>query len=186
MLSALLLFGNVFYTSGGKLRAKKGSKYLHAHHPSANDGTSIEELHQSRTLFLHRKCDPMLPSVCQVNQTRASSKNALGSWKTNEINPGVGTIKFPSYSSYQRTAVTDHLSTRRKDITTGYVYLNPLLEMRLRLNPTNSTAASPRISIGWYQCTKIPTTNHGSLRTQIDFSRVLNFTLTPALPRSQC
>lgn len=85
-LNTLLLLGNVFYFRGGKLRAKENSKYLHGHHPSANDGTSIEGLHRSKRLFLHRKCDPMLPSVCQVNQTRASSKNASSSWKTNEIN----------------------------------------------------------------------------------------------------
>lgn len=145
-LNTLLLLGNVFYFRGGKLRAKENSKYLHGHHPSANDGTSIEGLHRSKRLFLHRKSDPMLPSVCQVNQTRASSKNASSSWKTNEINSKLDKKLNTRYNLApiilclsEDSSDWSSLSTQRKDITTGYVYLISLLEMRLIVNPTFHT-----------------------------------------------
>ena len=170
-LNTLLLLGNVFYFRGGKLRAKENSKYLHGHHPSANDGTSIEGLHRSKRLFLHRKSDPMLPSVCQVNQTRASSKNASSSWKTNEINSKLDKkieyeVQFSSHHTLlirRLQSLIPSLNAKNIYITTGHVYLTPLLEIRLRVNQTNSTLASPRIPIDWYQRTKIPTTIHGSL-----------------------
>ena len=65
------------------LRKRKQKLYLHKHRPSLNDGTSIWEMRQSKSLFLHHKYDPVSFWVCQVNQRTASSKNASRSWKEN-------------------------------------------------------------------------------------------------------
>ena len=50
--------------------------HLHVRRPSWSDGTSTGGTRQLNSLFLHRKCDLMLFSVCPVNQTKASSRNA--------------------------------------------------------------------------------------------------------------